>query len=154
MADDALTASSNPTPQPAAAPSGIEGWLLIPYFGMLVGAVQHAHAIIDGPIAHVSTEIFVANGVMAVGSVAVFTMMSKKHSIVPLLVLVYAVTDVAIHGLEFVAVSTPWLQIEAAIAEAARPRVTESLSSTVVFWAVFVPYFLSSQRVKNTFVHD
>lgn len=153
-ADTDQTAGDSLRERAQKKPAGIEGWLLIPFFGLLIGAVDHTFTVIDNPLPKASVEIMAGNLVLAAGSVVLFTLLCKKHSMVPMLMIVYAVTDLAIHTLQFVATTTPLLGIGPELAAQEAPRVLEGLRTTVMFWVIFVPYFLVSERVKNTFVND
>jgi len=147
MTDPAVTQSRDSL-------EGIGGWLLIPFFGLLLSAFDHANAVFDHELPKAAIEILVGHIVMAIGSLVVFTVMCRRLAIVPMLVIVYAVTDIAFHSLAYVATVTDLLGIDPEIATGEQPRVLESLRMTVAFWFVFVPYFLVSKRVKATFDDD
>ena len=133
---------------------GVEGWLLIPFFGLLVGAFDHSNTLFDHELPRAAVEILVGNLVMAIGSLVVFTLMCRKHAVLPMMIIVYAVTDLSFHALEYIATTTYLLDIDPGIAASEQPRVLNSLKTTIAFWAVFVPYFLVSERVKATFTDD
>ena len=132
---------------------GIGGWLLIPFFVLLISAFDHSHTLLDHALPRAAPEILVLNGVLAVGSLVVFTLFCMRHSIVPMLVVVLAIGDIALHTLEYVAVTTYVAQANPELATGEEPRILEGLKTTLAFWTVFIPYFLVSKRVRNTFVN-
>ena len=140
--------------QPESKLVGIAGWLLIPFFGLLIGAFDHTNTVFDNELPKAAIEILVGNLVMATGSLVVFILMCRKHFMFPMLVIVYAVTDIAFHALEYIATITELLGVDPEIAASEQPRVLASLRTTLGFWFVFVPYFLVSERVKATFTDD
>jgi hypothetical protein len=122
--------------QDEAQLEGIGGWLLIPFFGLLIGAFDHSHTILDHELPRAATEILVMNAVLAIGSVAVFTLFCMRHSIVPMLVVVLAIGDIALHTLEYVAVTTYVAQANPELATGEEPRILEGLKTTLAFTEV------------------
>lgn len=62
---------------------GIEGWLTIPFFVLLIGAFDHSNTVFDNELSKASVEILVGNIVMVVGSLVVFILMCRKHTMFP-----------------------------------------------------------------------
>ena len=91
---------------------------------------------------------------MAIASVILFTLMARKNAVVPSLFIVFAAMDLAFHTLGYVATSTTLFSLDPAMLETEQPRILAELKMSIFFWVIFLPYFLVSERVRNTFTHD
>ncbi len=160
----------------ASEPEGIRGWLLLPLGGlfvtlyMSVDVFRKTTVVILGPemwsaFATPSTvfyhspwvPVMVIGGLIQVtiiicSAVALIATFRKKKFVPHLMIAVYALAfflallDVTLIYGFFPTISADW-------AKQMELGVIRKLLGTVAVLIIWVPYFLKSRRVQNTFVH-
>ncbi len=161
------------TPEAAASgPSGIGGWLIVPILGLfttllfaLAWFVQDVPLLQDGVWADfpaslrslIAFEAFV-NLVLMVGSVALLVLLFMKKSILPRLMVVFyafAFLAVLVDTVSILALAPQWIPdpVERASYGLAGWELGADVGRIFLACAVWIPYFLISKRVKNTFVN-
>ena len=162
-----LPAAHPPAASFADGPSGIGGWLVLPLLGLvlsplrvLADAVSTFGPLFDNDMAGwrnlfgsgvsigalVVFEV-VANLAMIVYPWVVLAFFLRKRRIVPLLMIAWLAAVPAISLIDAL-----WLHF-AAPSAMDWSASTRDLVRAVAGAAIWIPYFLLSVRVKNTFVH-
>jgi hypothetical protein len=143
--DDELEATNS-------GPAGIGGWLLIPALTLVSVAFATSSSILDQELAAVSLEILAGNALLTVGSVVLLALFFQRSRHLPGLMVVFYVVLVAVATLEYVAVDRLLLGVTPEIAEREAKLVNDGIRISVASAILWIPYFLVSRRVKNTFV--
>jgi hypothetical protein len=137
--------------RPRNGPRGIDGWLWIPVITLLIVAFQASHAILDSELARASQEILAGNLVLAAASVALLALMFARHELVPMLMVVFYLVLLGVNALEYVAIDRLMFGVTAEVASGSSAEVIKDLRNTMGLAIIWIPYFLVSRRVKNTF---
>lgn len=132
-------------------PRGIDGWLWIPVITLLVVAFRASHSILDSELARASQEILAGNLVLAAASVALLALMFARNELVPMLMVVFYLVLLGVNALEYVAIDRLMFGVTAEVASSTGERVIHDLRNTMGLAIIWIPYFLVSRRVKNTF---
>jgi hypothetical protein len=135
-----------------AGPTGIGGWLLIPALTLVSVAFATSSSILDQQLASVSLEILAGNALLTVGSVVLLVLFFQRSRHLPGLMVVFYVVLVAVASLEYVAVDRLLLGVTPEIAEQEAKLVNDGIRLSITSAILWIPYFLVSRRVKNTFV--
>jgi len=143
--DDELEATGS-------GPSGIGGWLLLPGLTLVSVAFAASSSILDQQLAAVSLEILAGNALLTVGSVVLLALFFQRSRHLPGLMVVFYVVLLAVTTLEYLAVDRQLFGVTAEIAEQEGHQVEEGLRMAIASAILWIPYFLVSRRVKNTFV--
>jgi hypothetical protein len=153
-----------------AAPRGIGGWLILPLLGLiitpflvgfqLVGNIQIVfQPAIWKALTTPGSDIFhplwapliifeiAANAVMVAFGLIILWLFVKKSRRVPMLMIIWMVALAVVQVADLALAR----QIPAVAAEP-DPQSMRDLFRSVLAAVIWVPYFLSSRRVKNTFV--
>ena len=133
-------------------PAGIGGWLLLPGLTLLSVAFAASSSIFDLEIASVSLEIMAGNVLLAIGSVVLLVLFFQRSRHLPGLMVVFYVVLIGVTALEYLAVDRQLFGITAEIAEQEGHQVEEGIRMAIASAILWIPYFLVSRRVKNTFV--
>jgi uncharacterized membrane protein len=134
--------------------TGIAGWLVLPAIGLVVtpfAAIAFIfldiEAMADAPQRYeylFSSEIFF-NVIIALFAVVTAFFFFSKNKLAPKVVIAFLVTNLALMLIEAVMITQEF-----------GSRVDEEaymdLVRAVIAAAVWIPYFINSKRVKNTFV--
>ncbi len=153
-----------------AEPKGLGGWLILPLIGLFVSPIRMAVSLNNdflpifqegywevlttpgseayhhlwGPL--ITLEI-VGNLFFIVFSLILIFLFFTKSPFFPSLIIIYITTYLLyIVGDSFLADLIP------AIASASDPESIKELFRAVIAAAIWIPYFRTSRRVKNTFV--
>jgi hypothetical protein len=166
-------AGKKPKGSPSAVPDGprgIGGWLILPLLGLILTPIRVgfssvrdlAPALKPGTWAALTTPgaaayhplwapvlVFecVVNGLLIVCSLVLLWLFLRKSHRVPLLMVAWLVAIVAVQVVDLLLVG----QIPAAAA-APDAQGIRDLVRLVLSALIWIPYFLRSKRVKNTFV--
>lgn len=156
-------------------PAGLKGWLLLPLLGLFITIGQVGHSLYSDmlPLLEPSTWkalttpgspayapfwapyvvlSLVANLVSLVAAAALIVLAFQKKALFPQLMIGFYVFTLCAVSADFWALNT---FVSAAFPEMARiagPDANKAVSRAVLACLIWVPYFLTSQRVKNTFV--
>ena len=152
---------AQPTPRPSDSPgpSGFSGWLLVPafftvitpwFFGKggvdVVAAVLSPHmAAAPGPLRAVVWFEAAANAILLAAWIYAIVLMLTRRASFPRLFVVLAVASFA-----FVAIDTVMSARVLGAGFTADDGV--AIARQVAFYLAWIPYMLSSSRVRNTFV--
>ncbi|MDR7307272.1 DUF2569 domain-containing protein [Rhodoferax saidenbachensis] len=149
-------------------PSGLGGWLILPSMGLLVSPLLMAKSVYDAysPLMSTQTLALLANtqlpshnprllpvvGLELLVNIAfiLFTLtiipkFFKKQASVPTLMAIWYAVPVAIHVVDIV------LTDFAVSKTSVDAQLTSDAVKAVLIAAVWIPYFMRSIRVKNTF---
>lgn len=150
-------------------PSGLGGWLILPMLGLMFTPLRIGVALVvtflpiftEGYWEILTTPgseayhalwapliIFeiIGNLFFLLGSIVLLVLFFKKHCRFPKLMIIYLLLNVAyVGGDYFLSGLIP------AVAEEEDPESIKELVRAVVAAAVWIPYFIKSERVKNTF---
>lgn len=157
-------------------PQGFGGWLLLPIIGLFVSAYIGVRLFIEGSLILFGPEIWSAFNTpgtqfyhswwvpvivlgastqvgLVVGSViALVTIFMKKRFVPRLMIGIYLLGFLLV-AVDFLLVEFFLSAVSPDLAEQARPESFRKLIGVTVGVAIWIPYFLKSVRVKNTFVH-
>ena len=133
-------------------PKGLGGWLILPGLTLLAVAFAASESIFERELASVSLEILAGNALLAVGSVVLLALFFQRSRHLPGLMVVFYAVLVGVSVLEYVAVDRLLLGVTPGIAELEGRQVREDLGIAIASAILWIPYFLASQRVRNTFV--
>ena len=131
---------------------GIGGWLIIPVITLLVVAFRSSSSILDSELPRVSQEILAGNLVLTAASVALLALMFARNELLPMMMVVFYLGLLGVRVLSYVAVDQLMFGVTQEIAASSVGQVTEHLRVSVASAIIWIPYFLVSKRVKNTFV--
>jgi hypothetical protein len=141
-----------PVEMTGSGPKGIGGWLLIPILTLLSVAFAASETILEQQIAAVSLEILAGNALLAVGSVVLLALFFQRSRHLPGLMVVFYAVLVGVTTLEYVAVDRLLLGVTPEIAASEGKLVNDGIRMAIASAILWIPYFLVSRRVKNTFV--
>lgn len=161
------TADPTSTPPIAAAePTGIGGWLVLPLIGLMLSPFiigWGTHQLIEvvrapswtslttpgNPAYHplygmlIPTEIAV-NAALGIFSIVLIVLFFKRHPRVPALMIAFYLVNLAVvAGDTYAAAFLPGFQFDQA--------ALRDLARAVIAAVIWVPYFMISKRVRNTF---
>lgn len=152
-----------------AEPSGLGGWLILPMLGLIflpfrLGVMlmtTHYPIFSEGyweVLTTPGTEAYHAlwapllifeilgNSLFLVFSIILLVLFFQKHQRFPKLMILFLAANLAFIGIDFFA-----SDLIPAVAAESDPESTKELIRTIVAAAIWIPYFLKSVRVKNTF---
>ncbi len=135
-----------------SGPAGIGGWLLIPALTLVSVAFAASSSILDEQLAAVSLEILAGNVLLTVGSVVLLVLFFQRSRHLPGLMVVFYLVLVSVATLEYVAVDRLLLGVTPEIADREAKLVNDGIRISIASAILWIPYFLVSRRVKNTFV--
>ncbi len=133
-------------------PHGIGGWLIIPVITLVVVAFEASSSILDSQLSRVSQELLAGNLVLTAASVALLALMFSRNELLPMMMVVFYLVLLGVRALEYVAVDQLMFGVTQEIAPDAIGEATQHLRRSVASAIIWIPYFLVSRRVKNTFV--
>ncbi len=152
-------------------PKGIGGWLVLPALGLIITPFRMGFQFIkdllpaltpeawnaltkpESPAYHplwgplISFEV-VANLVLFVFTLWLIWLFFRKSKRVPTLFVVWLLSLAAVQTIDYVLVA----QIPAAAAQPSDSEGIKDLARSIVGAAIWIPYFIRSKRVKNTFI--
>ena len=133
-------------------PRGIGGWLIIPVITLVVVAFEASSSILDSQLPRVSQEVLAGNLVLTAASVALLALMFSRNELLPMMMVVFYLVLLGVTALEYVAVDRLMFGVTPEVAASSVDKVTHDLRNAVASAIIWIPYFLVSRRVKNTFV--
>ena len=151
-------------------PSGIGGWLVLPLIGLIVTPIRVGLGVVTDLLPALQPEVWSgltvpgsaayhplwapailfevgANVVLIAFSLALLWLFLRKSARVPSLMVFWFLTIVGVQIVDLMLIS----QIPA-VAEQGNAQSLGELARSVLGAAIWIPYFLRSRRVRNTFV--
>lgn len=146
-------------------PSGIGGWLILPMLGLIIGPIMNIKLLSDSfvPLFESGTWdivksalgsytwiiIFevIMNSLFIIFSIALLVLLLLKHPKFPKLIIILYVSNIAFIILDAIFASS----IPSMGGTVSSSSLT-SILRTIATSAIWIPYFLMSKRVENTFV--
>ena len=149
---------------------GIRGWLILPLIGLFITPVRISISILkdfipiftDGrwnvlttPGSGAYNPLWVAliifecvgNAVFVIFSIVLLVFFFRKSRLLPKLIISYIILNVL-----FVAGDFSLANLIPAVAEQSDPQDAKELARAIIGAIVWIPYFLVSKRVEQTFV--
>jgi len=164
-----------------SAPAGLGGWLVLPIIGLFLTILWNARSLIfdylpfygssawgdlTTPGSHLYLPLFeglylfetFCAGVLTVAPAILLVLIFQKHRVAPrLMVAFYAFVCMSgcIEAGVLLTVYPNWMNSVALsdLAGTATTQAARALLQVLILGAVWIPYFLRSKRVKNTFVN-
>jgi len=157
----------------AREPSGLGGWLALVIFGMFASLVRitwemfklHVPLVMDGTLAKLSdpqhpayhplwVPLFcievLANLATLALTVALIVLVFKRSRLAPVVAIGWYVYGVALIMGDYLM----WQLIPSVAAQPVDAELIRDLGRSILVTLVWVPYFLRSRRVRNTFTVD
>jgi hypothetical protein len=131
---------------------GIEGWLVWPALFLVLVAFTVTDYLLDSPLAAARPEVMAGNVAVLVGSVVMLVLFHQRRAIVPPLMVVFYVTLVAVCLVEVLSLTRFSEGLDPAFVAAEIEEARSGLGVAVSNAIIWIPYFLVSERVRNTFV--
>ncbi len=158
-------------PEENTGPKGIGGWLLLPLLGLIISPIRIIHQIATELVPVLRSDVWSAlthpasanyhplwapaiifemagNAVIVLFGFWVLASFLTKSSMTPRLLIIWVASFVAIQAIDILLMS----QIPMAASQLGAGDFRE-LARAVISAAIWIPYFLKSKRVANTFVH-
>jgi hypothetical protein len=160
----------------ADGPVGLGGWLVLPIIGLflttaLVGFSAFSQVLpvffsstwsnltTPGSAAfHPSWATFlvasaISHFVVLFGAAAALVLMFRKSRFLPLTIMLFYVAVVIYAYIDYWAVFGFLTEAAPGAAAEAKPESIKTLGRSIVACLIWIPYFATSKRVKNTFVN-
>lgn len=161
---------ADPPSAAAAGPSGIRGWLVLPLLGLIFTPIRTGFMTVKDVVPALRPETWhalttpgtksyhplwapvigfelAANCLIIAASIAIVWLFFRKSRRVPLLMVAWYVGTILVQIVDLLFAG----QIPAVAAQEDNDGLKELARSSVVAM-IWIPYFLVSKRVKNTFV--
>jgi len=136
----------------ARAPHGVGGWLVLPVLFLVAVAFATAEYLVEGRLPGLRPEVLAGNVAVLVGCVVMLTLIFRRRAVVPPLMVVFYVTLVGVCALEYASLTRFSAGIDPAVVQAEIDGAREGLGYALTNAILWIPYFLVSERVRNTFV--
>ena len=159
----------------STGPSGIGGWLVLPLIGLFItigfltiSLTRDLVPVMFGPTwamlttpgtsayhAYWAPYIVVSTiscVVMLAAAIALLVLALRKHPRFPMGMVIFYLALVPFSAIDLWAFSTFINEVSPGDVEATMPEVIRQFARSIVACLVWIPYFLTSKRVKNTFV--
>jgi hypothetical protein len=146
------SAMSDTVSETDAELEGIEGWLVWPALYLVTVAFASTDYLLNSPLAAVRPEVMAGNGALVAGAVVMLALFFQKRAIVPALMVVFYGTVVAVCLVEVLNLTRFSEGLDPAWAVAALEEAKSGLGIALTSAIVWIPYFMVSRRVRNTFV--
>lgn len=151
------------------SPSGIGGWLILPMLGLIITPIRlaivlltiHVPIFTEGTWGALTTpgnpayhqlwapllmyEV-VGNVLFVAASIILLVMLFTKHHLFPKWMIIFYISNLAFVGIDFFAGD-----LIPVVAAATDMESVKELIRSVIGVAIWVPYFIKSRRVRNTF---
>ncbi len=157
-------------------PSGIGGWLLIPLSGLFLSPISVMYDVVSkliptfrpeiwGRLTSESSSIYhpmwvplyifqiIGNLFMLLGSIALIILLFRRKKVFPKLIITFYIIAFIFLTANFLCISSFPVKLIPAIGVEVVPGLKRDLVSVIVSLFIWVPYFLKSERVKNTFIN-
>jgi hypothetical protein len=157
-------------------PQGIGGWLILPVIGLFITPVWVAITTINEIIPSLQPEVWdilttpgtqlyhplwavmiifelVGNSILFVGSLVLIVLLFGKKKIFPRLIIAFYILNLVVLGIDYLAIVTFISDILPTEGEKLGLEAMKELAKAIIGAAIWIPYFLVSVRVKNTFVN-
>jgi hypothetical protein len=149
---------------------GIGGWLILPLIGLFISPIRVAISVF-GDLVPIFTEgrwnvlttpgsdayhplwapliifEYAGNAVFIIFSIVLLVFFFRKSRLLPKLIISYLILNAL-----FVAGDFFLADLIPAVAEQSNPQAAKELVRAIIGAIVWIPYFLVSKRVKQTFV--
>jgi hypothetical protein len=143
-------------------PQGIGGWLILVLIGLAITPFRTLLIVIKDILPVIDSEIInnnpplkgmiyselIINLIFVVFSILLFILMLKKLKIFPSLIIVYFISNLFFVVIDMIAGS----QIPIIREQGLNESSIIELCRAIIGSAIWVPYFIYSKRVKNTFI--
>ena len=152
--------------------NGIGGWLILPMLGLILTPIRIGYLLLvsflpiltDGsweilttPGSHAYHELWgpvlifemAVNIIFGVTSIVLLILLFSKHHLFPKLIIGFYLLNIA-----FIATDNFISGFIPAVAEQDDTESTTELIRSIITAAIWIPYFLKSERIKNTFTKD
>lgn len=143
-------------------PQGIGGWLILVLIGLAITPFRTLFIVIKDLLPVIDSEIInntpalkgiiycevIINIIFAVFSILLFILMLKKLKILPSLIIIFFSTNLFFVAFDMIVCSQIPIIQEQGINESS---IIE-LYRAIIGSAIWIPYFIFSKRVKNTFI--
>lgn len=131
---------------------GIEGWLVFPALFLVAVAFIVTDYLLNSPLPAARPEVMAGNVALLVGSVVMLVLFFQKRKIVPALMVVFYVTVVAVCVVEVLTLTRFSEGLDPALVRVEVVEARSGLGVVLSHAILWIPYFMVSQRVRNTFV--
>ena len=163
-------------PRKPRGPTGLGGWLVLPIIGLcltlLIASAGMAKDTVpgffDGTWSNLTTPgsagyhaswmpylvlTFAAQVLLALGSLALLVLLFSRKSVLPVAMIVFYLACIAFAGIDLWAVTTFLPEIAPEAAKEMGPSILKDFARAIVSSLIWIPYFMNSERVRNTFVN-
>jgi len=155
---------------------GIGGWLILPIIGLFLTPIISSFQLINvvlpsfeattwaalttqgSPAYHPVWAPYLIYGLIAtiiliISAIALLIILFKKLSILPSLIIVYFIFILATALVDNTIYYTVILDAFPQLGASMQSELTQQLIRALIGTTIWVPYFIKSERVKNTFVN-
>lgn len=163
-------------PSPAIKkPYGIGGWLLIPLIGLLGTIISQGHEFANKLLPTFKPEIWsrltsegsniyhsmwvpfyvfqvAGNVLVLVSAIFLIIMFFKRNKLLPKLIIGFYAISLLFTVINYLSISSFPTKLIPAIGSEVFPVIKNQLVFSTSYLFIFVPYFLFSKRVMNTFI--
>jgi len=158
------------------APTGIGGWMILPLIGLFLTPLFAARALLVDVVPMFESDVWraltvpggagyhpawapvgyvslAANVLLVAGSITLIYFMFRKLALFPKGMVVFYLFIFIISVAEFLVMQFVMAEAFPGMMNEVQGELTRGLIRSLVGIVIWVPYFMTSQRVKNTFVN-